>query len=248
VTATYSGTTFADASPYFASSTGNTTETVNAATSPTLTWNPIPTIIAGTTFAGEMTAQSNATGSFVYTAALGAGSPEDVTDTSILASGSYTLAAAFTPTGGNGYGITSTADPGANKAVAIDNAGNVWSAGSGAPLLEATSQVGTVLYSFSSGGGLNAPAGIVIDGAGQAWVTNGNNSVSLFANEGAAVSPTTGFTDSSLSTPTGIAVDLGGSVWIANKGSNSVTRILGAAVPATPLSTAAANKTTGTKP
>jgi subtilase family serine protease len=282
VTATYSGTTFADASPYFASSTGNTTETVNAATSPTLTWNPIPTIIAGTTFAGEMTAQSNATGSFVYTAALGAGSPEDVTDTSILASGSYTLAAAFTPTGGNGYapgsiggkpltvsgesvwiadggggtaelagngyGITSTADPGANKAVAIDNAGNVWSAGSGAPLLEATSQVGTVLYSFSSGGGLNAPAGIVIDGAGQAWVTNGNNSVSLFANEGAAVSPTTGFTDSSLSTPTGIAVDLGGSVWIANKGSNSVTRILGAAVPAAPLSTAAANKTTGTKP
>ena len=88
----------------------------------------------------------------------------------------------------------------------------------------------------------------MIDGAGQAWVTNGNNSVSLFANEGAAVSPTTGFTDSSLSTPTGIAVDLGGSVWIANKGSNSVTRILGAAVPAAPLSTAAANKTTGTKP
>jgi len=44
------------------------------------------------------------------------------------------------------------------------------------------------------------------------------------------------------------AVDLGGSVWITNQGNNSVTRILGAAAPAAPLSTATANKTTGTKP
>ncbi len=147
---------------------------------------------------------------------------------------------------GNGYGISSSAFPAANTAVAIDSSGNVWTAGAG-PLLEETSQVGTVQNTINSGGGLNAPAGIAIDGNSQVWITNGNNSVSLFTN-GAAVSPSTGYTDPSLSTPTGIAIDLGGSVWIANKGNHSVTRILGAAAPVAPLSTAAKNKTTGTKP
>jgi len=116
-------------------------------------------------------------------------------------------------------------------------------------LLEESSQTGTSLTTISSGtGGLNAPAAIAIDGNGQVWVVNGNNSISQFSNAGGALSPSTGFTDSSLSTPKGIAVDLSGSVWITNKGSNSVTRILGGAAPAAPLSTAAANKTTGAKP
>ena len=150
---------------------------------------------------------------------------------------------------GNGYGITSSADPGANLAVAIDNSGNVWTVGSGSTLLEATSQTGTSLHTISSGtGGLNAPTAIAIDGNGQVWVVNGNNTISLYSNTGLALSPATGFTDSSLSAPSGMAVDLSGSVWITNKSNNSVTRILGAAAPAAPLSTAAANKTTGAKP
>jgi CSLREA domain-containing protein len=149
---------------------------------------------------------------------------------------------------GNGYAISSTANPGANAAVAIDDAGNVWTIGTGTPLLEETNQVGAPLQSISSGGGLNAPAGIAIDGATQIWIANGNNSVSLFADSGSPLSPSGGFTDPSLSTPTGIAIDLGGSVWIANRGNSSVTRILGAAAPAAPLSTAAANNTTGARP
>jgi hypothetical protein len=40
----------------------------------------------------------------------------------------------------------------------------------------------------------------------------------------------------------------GGSVWVANKGNKNVTRILGVGASAAPLSTAAANKTTGAKP
>jgi hypothetical protein len=149
---------------------------------------------------------------------------------------------------GNGAGIASSADGGANAAVAIDHAGNVWSVGAG-PVLEETSQVETVQNTINSGGGLDAPAGIAIDGNGQVWVTNGNNTVSLFSNAGAPISASGGIMDSSvLATPTGIAVDLGGSVWIANAGSNSVTRILGAAAPTAPLSTAAANNTTGAKP
>jgi hypothetical protein len=148
----------------------------------------------------------------------------------------------------NGYGITSSADAGANTAVAIDHAGNVWSAGSG-PLLKETSQVGTLQNTITTGGGLNSPAAIAIDGSGQVWVTDGNNAVSLFSNAAAAISPSGGIADPTLlSTPTGIAIDLAGSVWIANKGNNTLTRILGAAVPAAPIATSAANNTTGAKP
>jgi hypothetical protein len=149
---------------------------------------------------------------------------------------------------GDGFAISSSAYPGENTAAAIDSGGNVWTVGTGATPLIETSQVGTVQNSISSGGGLDAPVGIAIDGNSQTWITNGNNSVSLFSNGGTAISPGSGFTDTSLSTPTGIAIDQGGSVWIANKGTSTVTRILGAAAPAAPLSTAAKNNTTGAKP
>jgi hypothetical protein len=152
---------------------------------------------------------------------------------------------------GNGYGITSTAYQGGNLAVAIDNAGNVWSTTNTNPfyLLVDSNQVGGNFNVIAVGtGGLDAPSAIAIDGNSQVWVVNGNNSLSLFTNAGTALSPPTGFTDSSLSTPGGVAIDLSGSVWIANTGNNSVTRILGAAAPAAPLSTAAANNATGAKP
>jgi sugar lactone lactonase YvrE len=150
---------------------------------------------------------------------------------------------------GNGYAISPSAYPGANTAAAIDSTGNVWTIGTGGTLLEAISQTGITQSTITSGGGLDVPSALVIDGNSQVWIANsGNNSVSLFLNNGTAASPSSGFTDSSLSNPSGIAVDLGGSVWIANQGNNSVTRILGAAVPAAPLSTAAKNNTTGAKP
>jgi hypothetical protein len=149
---------------------------------------------------------------------------------------------------GNGAAITSSADSGGNGAAAIDATGNVWTIGSGTYLLEDISQTGTLQHGISSGGGLDAPQGIAIDGNSQVWVTNsGNNSFSLFGDNGNAVSPSSGFTGL-LSSPSGIAVDLGGSVWIANKGNNSLTRVLGVAAPAAPLSTAAANNKTGARP
>ena len=149
---------------------------------------------------------------------------------------------------GDGTAVSSSAYAGENTAVAIDSGGNIWTVGSGAmPLIE-TSQVGTVQNSISATGGLDAPAGVAIDGSSQVWITNGNSTVSLFTDAGTALSPSGGFTDPSLSTPSGIAVDLGGSVWIANKGNSTVTRILGAAAPAAPLSTAAQNNKTGARP
>jgi len=148
---------------------------------------------------------------------------------------------------GNGYGISPGAYSGADMAVAIDSGGNIWTVGTGSTLLEETNQVGTA-PATPTGGGLDVPVGIAIDGNSAVWITNGNNTISEFSNAGVAQSPSNGFADSSLSTPSGIAIDLGGSVWIANKGNSSVTRILGAAAPADPLATAAANNKTGAKP
>jgi len=154
---------------------------------------------------------------------------------------------------GNGFGITSSAYQGGNLAVAIDNAGNVWSTGDGNSFfwLIGSNQVGSVLYPIMAGtGGLNAPVAVAIDGSGQVWVANsGNNSVSLFTNAGAAISPAGGIADSTLlSTPTSIAIDLAGSVWIANQGTSTLTRILGASAPVAPIATSVANNTTGAKP
>jgi hypothetical protein len=149
---------------------------------------------------------------------------------------------------GDGSPVFSSAFSGANAGVGIDSGGSLWTIGTGFLQLGETNQVGAQLSPVQLGGGFSTPAGIAIDGASQLWMTNTNGTVSLFANSGTALSPSSGFTDASLATPSGIAIDLGGSVWIANQGNNSVTRFLGAAAPAAPLATAAANKTTGAKP
>jgi hypothetical protein len=243
---------------------------------PTITWSPATTIIFGSSGSNVLNANANAPGSFTYTATpggtitttsgLAVGSytiaanftPSDPTQyTSATASITLVVsgesvwivdgAGGTSVLAGNGYGITSSTYSGADKAVAIDKGGNVWTAGTGSTLLEATSQIGTQPLT-PTGGGIDLPVGIAIDGSSQVWIANGNNTVSEFSNIGTALSPSSGYTNTSLSTPTGIAIDLSGSVWIANKGNNSVTRILGAAAPAAPLSTAAANKTTGAKP
>jgi hypothetical protein len=251
----------------------------NAAITPTITWTPVTTIIAGDAGTNVLNASVNCTscgtitytaspgGSIASTSSLAVGS-YTITATFNPGSNEYNTTSATSPLtvsgesvwivdgaggtselAGNGAGIGSSAYPGANLAVAIDNAGNVWSAGTGSSLLVETSQVGTHPNTIASGtGGLNAPAGVAIDGSSQVWVTNGNSTLSLFTDAGAALSPSGGFTDPSLSTPAGVAIDLGGSVWVANSGNNTVTRILGAAAPAAPLATAAQNNTTGAKP
>jgi len=75
-----------------------------------------------------------------------------------------------------------------------------------------------------TGGGLSQPAALAVDGAGNVWTANvGNNSVSLFTATGAALSPTTGFTDTSLAQPSAIAIDSAGNAWVANAGGTSLT-------------------------
>jgi secreted PhoX family phosphatase len=103
-----------------------------------------------------------------------------------------------------------------------------------------------------TGGGLNAPEAIALDGAGNVWVANsGNNSVTELSNAGTILSGTNGYTGGAIAgtqlsgvsnytggamfVPDAIAVDGSGDVWIASAGNNPsqsfVTVLIGAATP-----------------
>ena len=109
-----------------------------------------------------------------------------------------------------------------------------------------------------TGGGLRLSQAIAIDGAGNAWIENTNASLttpgllSEFSNGGTAITPSTGYTSSTLisnTTPVGMAIDGSGDVWVANSGNSTVTEFIGAAVPVTtPLSYGVANSLLGTRP
>ena len=92
---------------------------------------------------------------------------------------------------------------------AIDRSGNLFSpAASGNAI--STSQ--GVSY---SGGGLNLPAAVAVDGAGMIWASNAGTgnwqrpaySVSQLANGGAAVSPSNGYQHAGMGSPAGITLD-----------------------------------------
>jgi sugar lactone lactonase YvrE len=93
-----------------------------------------------------------------------------------------------------------------------------------APALSASPTDFTMAVNFS-GGGLNLPQGIAVDGAGSVWVANlGNNSLTKLSNLGAILSGTSGYTGGGINLPNGIAIDQAGNAWVAN-GGGSVTEI-----------------------
>ena len=106
---------------------------------------------------------------------------------------------------------------------------------------------GTVTNAGYTGGGLSTPTSLAIDGSGQVWITNANNSISVFGSDGSPVS-TTAYTGGALSSPTSVAIDISGNLWIANSGSNSVTEVLGVAAPTVPLASGVANNAPATEP
>jgi hypothetical protein len=137
---------------------------------------------------------------------------------------------------------------------AFDSSGGVWSVYTGAnSLLHATKAGGSP--TVFTGGGLNLPVSIALDGNGESWIANTNNTVSVFGDDGSVISPASGYQaatthdPSALSTPSGIAIDNSGSVWITDKGNGTVTKIFGAAAPVvSPTATAVTDDTLGTKP
>jgi hypothetical protein len=80
----------------------------------------------------------------------------------------------------------------------------------------------TIALNFT-GGGLDNPIGIAVDGLGNAWATNYfGTSVSEFSNLGVALSPAGGFTNGVLTKPFGIAIDGSGDAWVADFGTSGV--------------------------
>lgn len=105
------------------------------------------------------------------------------------------------------------------------------------PVLETAPDDWTLALTFS-GGGLDQPAGVAVDGNGDVWVADyvSPGAVSEFAPDGSALSPATGFTRGGLNGPIGIAVDSAGNIWAANWNGGNGTGITELASDGTPLS------------
>jgi len=145
---------------------------------------------------------------------------------------------AITGAGGlTGAGVGTPAGP---LGLAFDASGNAWAASSNG-VSEFSRQGVAIGSTATTSGGITNPVSVAVDGAGQVWVANSNGTVSVLNNAGVAVSPSGGYPGpGTQSAPTGIAVDISGSVWIPDHAGNTVTRLLGAAVPVVPLATGAA--------
>jgi DNA-binding beta-propeller fold protein YncE len=247
--------------------TANTTVEVMVKAVPTITWATPSAITYGTPLsASQLDASSTVSGSFTYTPALG----------TVLAAGTYTLMATFTPADTDDY-TTATA----YQSLVVTTQ-NVWIVNSVGSLGELSNN-GTALTSAPiSGGG----RGIAIDGAGSLWsIDVGGGSVTKFSNTGASVTSFNGginsatalaidgagqlwvangnnsisalssagaivssTSDPSVSGPTGVAIDISGNVWISNGITSTVDEIVGGAAPVAPLATAVQDNTLGVKP
>lgn len=84
----------------------------------------------------------------------------------------------------------------------------------------------TVTLTYT-GGGLNQPDGIAVDGNGNIWAADeGNNAISELDWVGNAKSGSGGLTGG-LSTPKGLAIDANNNVWVASSGNNTVSEYNG---------------------
>ena len=168
------------------------------------------------------------------------------------------LLANGTAAGGSPYLVAglASANP---EGIAIGASGTVWVANGNASLSELNSTGGAISGgSGYTGGGLNSPFGIAIDGLGNAWAANlGGNSISEFDSSGNPLSPDpAGYGSGSAASggagmngPFGLTIDGSGNVWVTNYFDVFVTEVVGIAAPTvTPLATAAANNSFGTLP
>jgi hypothetical protein len=159
-----------------------------------------------------------------------------------------------------------TANVPSPEKIAIDATGNAWTPSSATNTLYRvlTTKAGSIPLSPAggyTGGGLNTPFGVGIDGNGTVWETNTGSiafgtgattctgcSISAFlGSNGKAVTPgSVGTSGSSYYNPNGgyvsgntsgnvgygnLAIDGSGDMWIVNSGENSVTEIIGVATP-----------------
>ena len=99
------------------------------------------------------------------------------------------------------------------------------SSGPFTPMLSAQPNDFTVALYFT-GGGLDNPQRIAIDGSGNAWVANefSPGSVTKLSSSGSILSGAGGYTGGGMDEPSGIAIDGSGNAWVANY-AGSVTKL-----------------------
>ena len=152
---------------------------------------------------------------------------------------------------GSGNGLTGAgiAAIGSPLAEAFDASGFLWVASSKGVSEFSFPKPTAVSATPNTLGGISSPVSLAIDGKSQIWVVNTNGTISALKDTGAALSPSTGYTYSTVSSPKGsVSIDLSGNVWVTNSADNSVTKVVGAAAPISPPSTALSNGTTGALP
>jgi streptogramin lyase len=139
------------------------------------------------------------------------------------------LFAAATPPGGTAPGNTITAmlnintNPG-NNVTALFNL--MQPSAPFQPALTTAPNDWTVALKFT-GGGLNAPSGIALDGSGDAWVANaGGNSITELSSTGTLLTGAAGYTgNNSIFGAQAVAADTSGNVWVADTLLSSIVKL-----------------------
>lgn len=97
----------------------------------------------------------------------------------------------------------------------------------------------SVSLNFTGGGGVSGSSGnnfLALDSSGDLWFTNAaGNSVSEWTNQGAAISPASGYVTPTLADPGPLAIDTTGNAWVC--GENGVTELnfVGSELPNSPF-------------
>ena len=204
---------------FFSATNGNLYEIANGATAPSAT-TPIQ-INSATVGTGQVLIDPSnrvwaASGNSFITATQGTPSPVGTPTTLTFAAGATTT-----------YATTAV-----SNTVAPTSSSQNGVLASGANTIQAllTSPVFTV----NSGGGLNNPQAIALDGAQSVWVANGvGSSLTAFDNAGNTLTPSSGYVKPSnfLAGQKSVFVDASGNVWLGLSNSNTITEVVGAAVP-----------------
>ena len=124
--------------------------------------------------------------------------------------------------------------------VAHDQGTGIWVANAvagGGSIVAIDSTAQTVIFNVTSSK-FEDPQFIAIDGGNDPWITNFQNGAVTydFRTASAGNTPVNYTAGGTLNQCGGIAIDLSGNVWIANAGNNTVSEIIGTAVPVvTPL-------------
>jgi len=115
--------------------------------------------------------------------------------------------------------------------VAIDQAGNVWAANEGNDSVSKCSSSGAPLSgSGYTATGLKAPYALTLDGNGNVFTVNGNNTMTKLSSSGVEAGQ---FQQGALDFPYAVAVDRSQNVWVANYGySNAVSKLSNGGTPA----------------